>query len=339
MLEVLLVTGPLGSGKTTVVNRLLKAELAQGRRVAVLINEFGAVSVDGLLVESERPELAGIANLVDGCACCSLRGDVVADPGRVVRPARCRAQTGGAGDHRPGRPHRPGGPGAGAGAGRPDASGGLPHGGLGPDAPGPPGAAGPAAAPGGAGQPGTTSARPTWTRAWPWPGRARSARPSRATRSGPRAWGVAPGHADPWAGVLPPVRLPDLPATFAEARALTLRWDHPVDPEGLEALFLRPPGPGRAAARQGHLRLRWLAGAPRRQRPLGLPVGRRPAGDEPAAGGARRGSGAAGGGGHRAGAGLAGLEGRAARSGAPAGGGAAQGGAAALEGRRPVSAA
>ena len=77
MVEVLIVTGPLGAGKTTVVNRLLKAEAAAGRRVAVLINEFGAVSVDGALVASERPELAGIADLVGGCACCSLREDVV----------------------------------------------------------------------------------------------------------------------------------------------------------------------------------------------------------------------------------------------------------------------
>ena len=76
--EMLLVTGPLGSGKTTVVNRLLKEELAKGRRVSMLINEFGSVSVDESLVEAERPELAGIASLVNGCACCSLRGDVVA---------------------------------------------------------------------------------------------------------------------------------------------------------------------------------------------------------------------------------------------------------------------
>lgn len=76
-LEVLLVTGPLGAGKTTVVNLLLKRELAAGRRVSVLLNEFGSISVDGSLVEAERPELAGIANLVNGCACCSLRGDVI----------------------------------------------------------------------------------------------------------------------------------------------------------------------------------------------------------------------------------------------------------------------
>ena len=50
LVEVLIVTGPLGAGKTTAVNRLLKAEVAAGRRVAVLINEFGAISVDGTLV-------------------------------------------------------------------------------------------------------------------------------------------------------------------------------------------------------------------------------------------------------------------------------------------------
>jgi RecA/RadA recombinase len=93
MLEVLMVTGPLGSGKTTVVNQLLKAELAQGRRVAVLINEFGAVSVDGLLVASGRPELADIANLVGGCVCCSLRGEVVATlAGWCGQPAGTRPQ-------------------------------------------------------------------------------------------------------------------------------------------------------------------------------------------------------------------------------------------------------
>lgn len=77
MVEVLIVTGPLGAGKTTAVNRLLKLEAAAGRRVAVLINEFGAVSVDGALVNTQRPELAGVADLVGGCACCSLREDVV----------------------------------------------------------------------------------------------------------------------------------------------------------------------------------------------------------------------------------------------------------------------
>ncbi len=76
-IDLLLITGPLGAGKTTLVNRLLRREIEAGRRVSVLINEFGSMSVDGALVNAERPELAGIANLVNGCACCSLRGEVV----------------------------------------------------------------------------------------------------------------------------------------------------------------------------------------------------------------------------------------------------------------------
>ena len=104
MVEVLIVTGPLGAGKTTAVNRLLKAEAAAGRRVAVLINEFGAVSVDGSLVDAERPELAGVADLVGGCACCSLREDVVkilgawCDAPEATRPQRIVLETTGLAD-------------------------------------------------------------------------------------------------------------------------------------------------------------------------------------------------------------------------------------------------
>ena len=98
-LEILLVTGPLGAGKTTVVNRLLKAEVAAKRRVAVLINEFGSISVDGSLVASERPELAGVENLVNGCACCSLRSEAVdilaqwCDRPEAERPQRVVLET------------------------------------------------------------------------------------------------------------------------------------------------------------------------------------------------------------------------------------------------------
>lgn len=104
MVEVLIVTGPLGAGKTTAVNRLLKREAAAGRRVAVLINEFGAVSVDSSLVDAERPELAGVADLVGGCACCSLRDDVVkvlaawCDEAETARPQRVVLETTGLAD-------------------------------------------------------------------------------------------------------------------------------------------------------------------------------------------------------------------------------------------------
>ncbi|MBL0313406.1 MAG: hypothetical protein IPP78_11995 [Holophagaceae bacterium] len=107
MIEVLIVTGPLGAGKTTAVNRLLKREIASDRRVAVLINEFGSVSVDEALVNAERPELAGIANLINGCVCCSLRDDVVsALAAWCDGPTSERPGAGGDGNHWTRRSHR-----------------------------------------------------------------------------------------------------------------------------------------------------------------------------------------------------------------------------------------
>ncbi|HTH99326.1 MAG TPA: GTP-binding protein [Acidisoma sp.] len=70
-LDVHVLTGFLGSGKTTVLRRLLHdPQLAD---TAVLINEFGAVGLDHLLVDAivGEPVLLG-----GGCVCCTLRGDV-----------------------------------------------------------------------------------------------------------------------------------------------------------------------------------------------------------------------------------------------------------------------
>lgn len=237
MLEVLIVTGPLGSGKTTVVNRLLKAELAQGRRVAVVINEFGAVSVDGLLVDAERPELAGIANLVDGCVCCSLRADVVATLAgwcdQAERPQRVVLETTGLADPTDlvDLEEDP------ALAGRMRLAGCLTV--------------------VSALTPLTHLQRPLLQRqaalaslvyvskadldpslAMAWESQIRARFPGQLIR--PARLGVTADPVDPWAGVLPAAAPNAGPLDFSGARALTLRWDHPVDPEALEALFLRP---------------------------------------------------------------------------------------------------
>jgi G3E family GTPase len=69
---VSLLTGFLGSGKTTLLNRLLKErELAD---TAVVINEFGEVAIDHLLVERASD---GVIELSDGCVCCTVRGELV----------------------------------------------------------------------------------------------------------------------------------------------------------------------------------------------------------------------------------------------------------------------
>ena len=253
--EILIVTGPLGAGKTTVVNRLLKAEIAAGRRVAVLINEFGAISVDGTLLDADRPELAGVQNLVNGCVCCSLRNDVVTtlqawcDQPEDQRPERVVLETTGLADptdlldlelepalagrlrlaglltvlscltpvdHLRTKPllHRQA------------ALASLIH---------------------------LSKADLDPSAAVAWEGELRSAFrdiPLVATRHG-----RAPaGSPDPWAGDVRP-----LPAgwaattgtSFAEARALNLQWDHPVDPAALEALLLAPPASGELLRAKG----------------------------------------------------------------------------------------
>ncbi|KQS77677.1 ATP-binding protein [Rhizobium sp. Leaf384] len=69
---VSILTGFLGAGKTTLLNRLLQdPDLAD---TAVIINEFGDVSLDHLLVESSGD---GVIELADGCLCCTVRGELV----------------------------------------------------------------------------------------------------------------------------------------------------------------------------------------------------------------------------------------------------------------------
>ena len=254
-LDILIVTGPLGAGKTTVVNRLLKAEVAAGRKVAVLINEFGAISVDGTLVDAERPELAGVENLVNGCVCCSLRDDVVAtlrawcDRPEGQRPERVVLETTGLADptdlldleqepqlvgrvrlaglltviscltpvdHLRTRPlvHRQA------------ALASLIH---------------------------LSKADLDPSSAVAWESELRGA--FRHIPLVPTRHGEAPkGSPDPWLGDVRP--LPEGweasgGSSFAEARALTLHWDHPVDPAALEALLLAPPSAGELLRAKG----------------------------------------------------------------------------------------
>ena len=69
---VTLLTGFLGSGKTTLLNRLLHHPSMQ--ETAVLINEYGAVSIDHLLVREASENIMVMSN---GCICCSVAGDMV----------------------------------------------------------------------------------------------------------------------------------------------------------------------------------------------------------------------------------------------------------------------
>src|SRR5262245_41248150 len=70
-IPVTILTGFLGSGKTTVLNHLLR--LPQLADTAVIINEFGEVGLDHLLVEQAFEDAVLLKN---GCLCCTIRGDI-----------------------------------------------------------------------------------------------------------------------------------------------------------------------------------------------------------------------------------------------------------------------
>jgi len=64
--------GFLGAGKTTLLNRLLAA--AESTRIAVLVNDFGAVNIDEHQIERRDAKVVALTN---GCVCCSLQSDLV----------------------------------------------------------------------------------------------------------------------------------------------------------------------------------------------------------------------------------------------------------------------
>ena len=71
-IPVSVITGFLGAGKTTLLNGLLKDPRLPD--TAVIINEFGDVAIDHLLVEQSSD---GVIQLSDGCLCCTVRGELV----------------------------------------------------------------------------------------------------------------------------------------------------------------------------------------------------------------------------------------------------------------------
>jgi G3E family GTPase len=76
----ILIGGYLGAGKTTLVNHLLRH--AGGRRLAVLVNDFGEVSIDADLIVGAAD---GVLSLAGGCVCCSFGSDLVGTLAEVLR--------------------------------------------------------------------------------------------------------------------------------------------------------------------------------------------------------------------------------------------------------------
>merc|ERR1712185_379833 len=75
---VTIITGFLGSGKTTLLNHILTA--THGKKIAVIENEFGDVSIDDKLISKNSKFRSDeeIVEVLNGCICCSVRQDLVA---------------------------------------------------------------------------------------------------------------------------------------------------------------------------------------------------------------------------------------------------------------------
>lgn len=77
---VTIITGFLGAGKTSLLNHLLASK--HGRRLAVLVNDFGAVNIDAGLIQNRDGEVVSLEN---GCICCSLADGLLATAMGLLR--------------------------------------------------------------------------------------------------------------------------------------------------------------------------------------------------------------------------------------------------------------
>lgn len=79
-IPVCLLTGYLGSGKTTLMNNILNQQ--QGYHVAVIVNDVGEVNIDARLIAKggniQKEDSDSVISLSNGCACCTLKADLVA---------------------------------------------------------------------------------------------------------------------------------------------------------------------------------------------------------------------------------------------------------------------
>ena len=89
-MPITVLTGYLGSGKTTVINHVLNNQA--GLKVAVIVNDMGEVNIDASLIEKGSRVSRGDDSLVplsNGCICCTLRTDLIRQVARLVKSGRC----------------------------------------------------------------------------------------------------------------------------------------------------------------------------------------------------------------------------------------------------------
>lgn len=76
---VTILTGFLGAGKTTLLNYILHSD--HGMKIAVLVNDFGAINVDAQLIVGVEGDMVQLSN---GCICCTIRGDLMRETLQLI---------------------------------------------------------------------------------------------------------------------------------------------------------------------------------------------------------------------------------------------------------------
>ena len=79
---VIIITGYLGSGKTTLMQNLLMQE---DRRIALIVNDMGSINIDASLLKDKKERAAQVdmVELQNGCICCTLRDAFIAEIERI----------------------------------------------------------------------------------------------------------------------------------------------------------------------------------------------------------------------------------------------------------------
>jgi G3E family GTPase len=73
---ITILTGFLGAGKTTLLNHILQ-DTTHGMKFAIIENEYGAVDIDTDLLTMKAESKDEIIEMVNGCICCNVRGDLI----------------------------------------------------------------------------------------------------------------------------------------------------------------------------------------------------------------------------------------------------------------------
>jgi G3E family GTPase len=81
-IPALILSGYLGAGKTTLINQLLQGD--HGRRITVLVNDFGSVNIDASLIKNRSGDTISLSN---GCACCSIGDSLLESASDVANGA------------------------------------------------------------------------------------------------------------------------------------------------------------------------------------------------------------------------------------------------------------